>query len=65
MMKNAFYSMLKTFSFLRFLKFCPDFFLHVGKWLDKKDQFNFKIFDLIYWETNDYKFNSHELKTIR
>ena len=39
--------MLKTFSFLRFLKFCPDFFLHVGKWRDKKDQVNFKIFDLV------------------
>ena len=34
--KNAFYFMLKLFSFLRYLSFCPDFHSHVGKRLDKK-----------------------------
>ena len=28
---------------LRYLNFCPGFFDHVGKWLDKKASVNFKI----------------------
>ena len=37
----------KLFSFLRYLNFCPDFFDDVGKWLDKKAKFNFRIYDVI------------------
>ena len=31
MMKNAFYFILKALSFSRYLRFCLDFFGHVGK----------------------------------
>ena len=34
---------VKFFLFLRYLKFCADFFYHVGKWLDKKAEVNFKV----------------------
>ena len=44
----------RPFSFWRRLKFCSDLFGHVGKWPDKKDKFNFKIYDVIQWETNNY-----------
>ena len=47
----------KLFSLLRFLNFCPDFFGHVGKRFDKKAKVNFKIYDVINWETN--KYNTH------
>ena len=44
----------RLFSFWRCLKFCSDFFGHVGKWPDKKYKVNFKIYDVIQWETNNY-----------
>ena len=37
----------RFFLLLRYLNFCPDFFGHVGKWLDKKTKVNFKIY-IIY-----------------
>ena len=37
-MKNAFYFILKALFFLKILNFCPDFFGHVGKQLDKRDK---------------------------
>ena len=43
----------KLFSFLRYLKFCPYFFVHVYK----KVKVSFKIYDVIYWKTNNY--NAH------
>ena len=36
MFKNAFYFILKLFLFLRYSNFCPDFFGHLGKRLEKK-----------------------------
>ena len=36
------------------LDFCPDFFRHVGKWLDKKAKVYFKIYVVINWEINNY-----------
>ena len=50
MMKNAFYLILKTLFFVRYLNFRPDFFGHVGKRLNKKVKINFKIFDFTDWE---------------
>ena len=55
MMKNAFSS--KKLSFLRYLNFCPNFFAYVGKRLNYKAKVNFKIYDIINWETNNY--NAH------
>ena len=36
MMKNAFYFILQALFVLKISNFSPDFFGHVGKWLDKK-----------------------------
>ena len=44
----------KLFSFSRYLNFCPDFFGHVVKQLDKKTTINFKIYDVTIWKTNNY-----------
>ena len=49
-MKNAFISPVKLFSFRRYLKFCSDFFGHVGKRLNEKAKVNFKVYDFIHWE---------------
>ena len=46
-MNNAFYFMLKLFSFLRYLQINPDFFGYVAKRLDKKAKICFKIYDVI------------------
>ena len=43
-MKNTFH----------FRNFFPDFFGHVGKPLDEKAKFNFKINELFYRETKSY-----------
>ena len=50
MMKNYLYFNLKRFLFLRYINFCPDFFGHVGKRLDKEAEINFKIYDVINWK---------------
>ena len=39
---------------LSYLNFCPEFFDHAGKWLDRKARFNLKIYDAIKWEINKY-----------
>ena len=36
------------------LNFCRDIFGRVAKQLDKKAKFNFKIYDVINWETNNW-----------
>ena len=36
---------------LSYFNFCPDFFGHVGKRIDKKGKLSFSIYDVIYWET--------------
>ena len=50
--KNVFHF---TFSFLRYVDFCPDLSGHVVKGLIKKAKVNFKIYDVIYWGINNYK----------
>ena len=57
MIKNAFYLIFKLFTFLRYLIFFPGFFGHVAKRNDKKATVNFKIYDVMNWETNIY--NAH------
>ena len=47
MMKNDFYFMLKALFVLEIFKFCPDFFGHVGKQLDKKAKFISKTHTII------------------
>ena len=44
-MKNTFYFSLKNLSFLRNLNICPNFFVHLGKSLDKK-MVDFEIMNL-------------------
>ena len=49
--------MLKVLFVLKIFKFLSRFFGHAGKRLDKKAKVNFKIYDVIYWETS--KYNTH------
>ena len=42
---------------LTYLIFSPDFFGHVGKRLNKEVKVTLKIYNFIYWETNNY--NTH------
>ena len=37
--------------------FFPEFFGHVGEWIDEKAKVNFKTFDATDWETNNYNTN--------
>ena len=53
MVRNAFYFTLKVLSFFRFSIFFPDVFGHAGKRLDKKDQVNFKTYDVTNWEADN------------
>ena len=56
MMKNTFYSTLKTlFIFKIFVqdKFLSWFLHHVEKRLDDKNKVNFKIYDATTWEANN------------
>ena len=48
-----FISSQQLFSFSSYLTFCLDFFGRVAKRLDLKDKFNFKIFDVRAWLTNN------------
>ena len=54
MMKNAFYFILKALFILKIFKVCHDVFSLVEKQFDKKANGNFKIFDIIDWEPNNY-----------
>ena len=50
----CFISSKKLFWFFRYINFCPDFLGHVGKRLDKKAKVNFKIYDVINRDANNY-----------
>ena len=54
MMKNAFYLMLKTLFFVRYLNFRPDFFGHVGKRLNKKVKIISKFLTSQTGKTNNH-----------
>ena len=45
---------LKNSFVIKMFNFCSDFSGHVGKRLDKKTKVNFKIYDLVNWERNNY-----------
>ena len=47
-----FISGLKLFSFSRYLNFCLDFFVHVGKRLDMKTKLDFKSYDITDFQIN-------------
>ena len=51
--KMIFISRLKLFSFLRYINFCPNFFVHVGKRLHTKAKVNFKVYDITDWQINN------------
>ena len=53
-MKNVYYFMLKTLFVLEIFTFLPWLFVYVEKWLDTKAMFNFKIYDVTKWTTNNY-----------
>ena len=57
MMKNAFYFTSKTLFLLKIFKFLSWFLVDVAEQLDKKDQVNFKFYDVTAWLTNNY--NTH------
>ena len=48
-----FISSYKLFSFARYLNFCLDFLVMQKKWLDWKDEVNFKIYDVTVWLANN------------
>ena len=48
-----FISRQKLFSFSRCLSFCPDFLVMQQNDFDKKDQVNFKSYDVTAWLTNN------------
>ena len=41
----------KLFSLRRYLSFRSDYFVSIGKRLDKKAKINFRIYDVANWET--------------
>ena len=53
MMKNAFYLMPKALFVLKIFKFFPLYFGRVAKRLDKKDEVNFKFYDVTAWLKNN------------
>ena len=57
MMKNAFYFMLKALLVLKIYAFLFWLFNNVGKSLDEKVKFNFRIYDVPDWIKNNY--NTH------
>ena len=40
-------------AWFQYLNFCPEFFGHLGNWLDKKAKADFKTCDAINWEANN------------
>ena len=52
MTENAFYFTSKALFVLKIFKFLSRLFGNVAKRLDKKDQFNFKFYDVTTWLTN-------------
>ena len=53
-----FISSLKIFSFSRYLHFCPEFFVYVGKGFDKKAKVNFKTYEVTSLNTSNH-YNIH------
>ena len=53
-MKNGFYFMLKRLYVLDIFKLFSWLFGHVGKWLDKKAKFHFKIWNVKGCQTSNY-----------
>ena len=53
----------KLFSFWRCLNLSFEFFGHVGKQLDNKAKIDLKIYNVTYWERNDY--NMHTAQKVK
>ena len=54
--KSSYICEIKSLN-LRYLNFCPEFWVHAGKRLDKNAKVNFKTYEVTDWETNNY--NTH------
>ena len=52
-LNNSLYFILKALVVLKIFNFCLDFFIHVGKQLNKKDKVNFKIYDIRSWKIHN------------
>ena len=63
MVKNAFYFTLKALFVLEIFTFLSRLFGYVRKDLDKKDEVNFKIYNVTDWTTNDY--NKHIVQYLK
>ena len=64
-MKIVFHFILQAIFILKYLNFFPDFFpTHLGKQHGKKTMVNWKIYDGINWETNNYKITIHILSNM-
>ena len=59
-MKNAFYITWKALFVFKIFNFLSWLLGHVGKRLDLKDQFNFKIYDVTTWLTNNCNTNIYQ-----
>ena len=53
-MKNAFYFMLKALFVLEIFNFLSCLFCYVVKQLDMEAKYNFKIYGVTDWTTNNY-----------
>ena len=53
MVKNAFYFTSKVLFVLKIFRFLSWLFGHVAKRFDKKDNVNFKFYDVTVWLTNN------------
>ena len=65
MMKNAFYFTSKALFFVKTFKFLPCLFGYVAKWLDAKDQVNFKFYDVTAWLTNNCNTHIAQYQTVK
>ena len=57
MIKNSFYFASKAVFVLKIFKFLSWLFGHVAKWLDKKENVNFKLYGVTAWLTNNCNTN--------
>ena len=66
MMKNVFYFILKVLFSLKIFRFLSWHSWHLQKVVDEKLKVNFKNYDVITWETNNYNAdNTQNVKAIR
>ena len=65
MMKCAFYFFLIALLVLKISVFCPDFFGYIWKRMEDKAKVNFKIYNIISWETTNTQYIAQYIKRQR